>query len=117
MATDRKNDPDFSQPVESDFIVALRAKNGEFCLYVEAFTRHNGKDYLKHTSKIEEAKRFSRFVAEDVLEQVREYRVTGRVERIAPDNSTHEPVEDEINSSVTNIKSFFGERKKSAAGR
>jgi hypothetical protein len=97
---------DFSQPVEANFIVALKAKNGKFCLYVEAFTRHNGKDYLKHTTKIEEAKRFARFTAEDVVERVKEYRCTGRVEKISGDNTRHEPVDPAL-ESIGNINKFF----------
>jgi len=101
---------DFSQPVEANFIVALKAKNGQFCLYVEAFTRHNGKDYLKHTSKIEEAKRFSRFTAEDVVERVKEYRCTGRVEKVSGDNAQREPIDTGV-ESITNINTFFGKKR------
>jgi hypothetical protein len=107
VVTTEKKAADFSQPVEANFIVALKAKNGKFCLYVEAFTRHNGKDYLKHTTKIEEAKRFSRFTAEDVVERVKEYRCTGRVEKVSSDNARHEPVDASL-ESIGNIKSFFG---------
>jgi hypothetical protein len=109
VATTEKRAADFSQPIEANFIVALKAKNGEFCLYVEAFTRHNGKDYLKHTTKIEEAKRFSRLTAEDVVERVKEYRCTGRVEKVSVDNSLREPVDPAI-ESISNIHSFFGAR-------
>lgn len=110
VATKETKVPDFSQPVEANFIVALKAKNGEFCLYVEAFTRHNGKDYLKHTTKIEEAKRFSRFTAEDVVKRVEDYRCTGRVEKVSSDNSLREAVDLKGIESVKNIHSFFGAR-------
>jgi hypothetical protein len=109
VAITEKREADFSQPIEANFIVALRARNGEFCLYVEAFSRHGGKDYLKHTTKIEEAKRFSRFTAEDVVERVKEYRCTGRVEKVALDNSTHDPV-DPLKTLESNITKFFGKR-------
>ena len=99
---------DFTRPIEADFIVALKAKNGEFCLYVEAFTRSGGRDYLKHTTKIDEARRFSRFMAEDVVERVKEYRCTGRVERVSADNSVREPVAVVMaNESAKNIERFF----------
>lgn len=101
---------DFTQPIEANFIVALKAKNGEFCLYVKAFTRLNGKERLKHTTKISEAKRFSRFTAEDVVERVQEYRCTGRVEKVAADNSQHEPVDAAGIESLKNISGFFGAR-------
>jgi hypothetical protein len=91
----RKQDeePDFSQPVEANFIVSLKARSGQYTLFVEAFVRKNGKDYLKHTTRIEEAKRFSRFVAEDVVNKVAEYRCTGRVEKVSSDNKQREIVE------------------------
>ena len=84
--------PDFSRPIEADFIVALKTKNGAYDLFVEAFTRKNGKAYLKHTKKVWEAKRFSKLVAQDVAQQVEEYRCTGRVERVSPNGETHEPI-------------------------
>ena len=80
------DEADFSQPVEANFIVALKAKNGQFGLFVEAFERRNGKDYLRHTIDIVKAKLFSRFIAEDVVKKVEEYRCTGRVEKVSPDN-------------------------------
>ena len=85
-----KDEVDFSQPVEANFIVALKAKNGQFGLFVEAFERRNGKDYLRHTIDIVKAKRFSRFTAEDVVKKVEEYRCTGRVEKVSPDNQSRE---------------------------
>src|ERR1017187_6372132 len=78
---------DFSRPIEADFVVSLKTKNGGFDLFVEAFTRKNGKAYLRHTADIREAARFSRFKAEDVAVQVEEYRCTGRVERVSPDGA------------------------------
>jgi len=87
-------EPDFSQPVEANFIVTLRSRGGSFNLFVEAFVRKNGKDYLKHTTRIEEAKRFSRFVAEDVVKKVAEYRCTGRVEKVSSDNMQRTIVEE-----------------------
>jgi hypothetical protein len=77
---------DFTQPIGADFIVALKARNQEFCLFVESFFTKNGKSYLKHTTDISLAKRLSRIGAEEVVEQVKEYRCTGRVERVSPDN-------------------------------
>jgi hypothetical protein len=87
-----KIERDFSQPVEADFIVALKAKSGGFDLFVEAFARKNGKEYLRHTSDIREARRFARFTAEDVVEQVKEYRCLGRVERVSPETGEREVV-------------------------
>jgi hypothetical protein len=92
MTTRSTPEADFTSPIEADFIVTLMAKNGQFCLFVEAFVKRNGKHYLKHTSRIEEAKRFSRFIAEDVVESVKEYRCTGRVERVSADNQIREVV-------------------------
>jgi hypothetical protein len=83
---------DFSQPLEANFVVALKAKNGEFCLFVESFFRRKGKDYMQHTSDIARAKRFAKLTAEDVVERLMEFRCTGRVERVSPDNSRHVPV-------------------------
>jgi hypothetical protein len=76
----------FSQPVGADFIVSLRARNGEFCLFVQAFFKKNGKEYLRHTTNLFEAKRYSRIMAEEACERVKEYRCTGRVERVSHDN-------------------------------
>ena len=84
--------PDFSRPIEADFVVALKTKNGGYDLFVEAFTRKKGKAYLKHTSEIREALRFSKLAAQDVVKQVEEYRCTGRAERVLPDGKTHEPI-------------------------
>ena len=108
--TPNKETADFTRPIEADFVVALKAKNGEFCLYVEAFTRTNGRDYLKHTTKIEEARRFSRFTAEDVVAKVREYRCTGRVERVSPDNKEREVIDVVLSDSSSNIQKFFARR-------
>lgn len=89
----REAERDFTQPVEADFIVSLRARSGGFDLFVEAFTKKNGKSYLRHTSDIRDAKRFSKFTAQEVAEQVAEYRCTGRVERVSGDNKTRTVVE------------------------
>jgi hypothetical protein len=78
--------PDFRGKIGADFIVSLKARNQEFCLFVESFFTKNGKSYLKHTTDISLAKRFSRITAEEVVEQVKEYRCTGRVERVSADN-------------------------------
>ena len=72
--------------VQPNFIVTLKAKNGEFVLFVEAFERRNGKDYLRHGIDIVKARRYSRFAAEDVVQQVEEYRCTGRIEKLLPGN-------------------------------
>jgi hypothetical protein len=92
MDTATQSEKDFSQPVEADFIVSLKAKSGGYDLFVEAFTRKNGKSYLRHTSVIADAKRFSRFTAEDVVEQVKEYRCVGQVERVSPDGKNREVI-------------------------
>lgn len=86
LTMEREREADFRLPIGMDFIVALRAKNGEFCLFVEAFFRKNGKNYLRHTTEISEAKRFARITAEEVVERVRDFRCTGRVERVSYDN-------------------------------
>jgi hypothetical protein len=83
----------FAQPLGLNFIVALKARNGEFCLFFKAFTRKNGKSYMEHTTDISEAHRMSRLIAEDVAEEVKEYRCFGRVERVSADNSRHTPVQ------------------------
>ena len=91
---------DFSQPVGADFVVSLKARNGEFCLFVQSFFKRNGKSYLKHTTDISEAKRFSRIIAEEVCEEVREYRCTGRVERVSYDNNKRTVVGDLLSHDV-----------------
>lgn len=83
---------DFSQPVEADFIVSLKAKSGGYDLFIEAFTRKNGKSYLRYTSDIRDAKRFSKFVAADVVQQVKDYRCVGQVERVSADGTIREVV-------------------------
>jgi hypothetical protein len=96
-------EPNFNAPIEADFIVSLKAKNGDYALFVEAFARRNGKAYLRHTADVREAARFSRFRADDVAGQVEEYRCTGRVERVSRDGLerevvTREPAVDESTS-------------------
>jgi hypothetical protein len=103
----KKSSPDFSQPIGANFVVALKTRDGEFARYVMAFGRSNGKEYMHHTDNLTEAKRFSRFTAEDVVEKVKEYRCTGRVEKVAADNSTHEPVDPEPKDSNRAIREFF----------
>jgi hypothetical protein len=78
----------FSIPIEADFIVAVKARSGEFCLFVESFFRRNGKHYLRHTADITHAKRFAKITAQEVCAEVREYRCTGRVERVSHDSQT-----------------------------
>ena len=80
--------PDFSQPVQADFVVALKAKNGGYDLFVEVLTTKNGKGYLRHTSSIQEARRFTQPIAENIALKVQDYRCTGRVELVSPDNQT-----------------------------
>jgi hypothetical protein len=87
--------PDFSQPLEADFVVTIKAKNGAFCLYVEAFIKRNGRSYLKHTPNITEGKRFAKLTAMDVCKEVGEYRCTGRVERVSADGKFSFPLEGE----------------------
>lgn len=94
METAELYEKDFSQPVEADFIVSLKAKSGSYDLFVEAFVRKNGKSYLRHTSDIRAAKRFSKFTAFDVSEQVKEYRLSGQVERVSADNTKRVIVEE-----------------------
>jgi len=80
--------------VES-YVVALRAKNGEYSLYVEAFADRivdegdglKEKSYLKHTTRLDEAKRYSLRDAEDVLRKIEEFRCKGRVEPLWTDGS------------------------------
>jgi hypothetical protein len=62
------------------FVVALRAKNQEYCLYVQRFYRQDGREVLRHTSNLAEAKRYTREQAEQVVEQVATFRCKGRVE-------------------------------------
>jgi hypothetical protein len=64
-----------------DYVVALKTRNGGYCLFVVSCEKRQGKPYLKHTSDISEAKRYSQAEAESVVEQVKEHRCTGRVER------------------------------------
>lgn len=88
VITMTRRERDFSQPVCADFVVSLKARSGDYCLFVASFFKKNGKSYLKHTTDITEAKRFSRTMAEEVVDQVKEYRCTGRVERVSYDNQT-----------------------------
>lgn len=94
METAEVFEKDFSQPVEADFVVSLKAKSGGYDLFVEAFVRKNGKSYLRHTADIRAAKRFSKFTAFDVAKQVEEYRLSGQVERVSADNTQREVVEE-----------------------
>ena len=68
------------KPQRGDFVVSLKSRNGEFCLFVVSFIKANGKSYLKHTTDVSEAQRFSRAAAEEAVQRVKEHRCTGRVE-------------------------------------
>lgn len=68
----------------NEFLVALKAKNGIFCIYVESFFDRDGKHYLKHTSNRDDAAHFSLERAEAVIEELKDYRVTGQVEWVEP---------------------------------
>jgi hypothetical protein len=97
MTEPKVKERDFSQPIEADFIVALKARNGEFCLFVESFIRRNGKSYLKHTTDIAQAKRMAKLTAMSVCDEVKDYRCTGRVERVTSDNKHRAPIEELVN--------------------
>ena len=94
MVMTTRKESDFTQPVEADFIVALKSRAGTYSIFVEGFLRKNGKSYMRHTVNLQGAKRFSKFAAFDALKGLDEYRVAGRVERVAPDGETREVVEE-----------------------
>jgi hypothetical protein len=73
-------EPDVLIPTSGECIVALKDTKGKFSLYVEAFTLGDKGPVLKHTTRKDEAARYPRFEAEDIVETVKEFRCTGRVE-------------------------------------
>lgn len=65
------------EPIDQ-FIVTLRATNGEFCLYVEAFIVEEC-GYLKHTTVRADAKIYTFTAALDVVEALTASQVTAKV--------------------------------------
>jgi len=66
---------------EDSFLVAMKDKSGEFCLFVEAFSeQEDGKKYLKHTTRRDHAKPYSFTAALDAVELLREYKITAKAE-------------------------------------
>ena len=60
-----------------EFIITMRAKNGQFSLFVEAFI-HDSTDWLKHTTIRAEAMIFTFTAALDVVEKLSEYQVVAK---------------------------------------
>ena len=60
-----------------EFIVTMRAKDGEFCLFAAAFIR-DGKNVLKKTTIRAEAMIFTFTAALDVVEALGEYQVVAK---------------------------------------
>ena len=60
-----------------EFIVTMRAKDGEFCLFVAAFIR-DGSNLLKKTNILAEAMVFTFTAALDVVETLSEYQVVAK---------------------------------------
>jgi hypothetical protein len=77
-----KKERGFSQPPQPDFIVTIQAKNGDFRFFFESFFKRDGKKYLRRTRDITQAKHLAKLTAEDVVKQLKQYRCTGRMERL-----------------------------------
>lgn len=71
---------------DSIFIVAFKDSNGHYRFFVQEFFLRRGKEFLRHTTEVEKAQRFSYPAAEKTVNKLGQFFCTGRIERISEQN-------------------------------
>jgi hypothetical protein len=99
MGTTRSKKPYIGseQGDASTYIVTLKAKVGGYCLYVERFgeiidAEMITKPYLRHTTRIEEACRYTRARAEEVAQRISKEGCRARVEVLSKSGESSNPL-------------------------
>jgi len=65
--------------MKDTFLIAMKAKDGAFCLFVESLTEGDEKKFLKHTTMRTRAKTYSFTDALDAVELLKEYKITAKI--------------------------------------